>query len=306
MTDWMPSLNALRAFEAVARHLSYQRAAQELHVTAPAVKQLVAKLETSLGGPLIRRSGRGLELTERGQRGQEDLSRAMQLLESGVNKIRDTPQTRRLVVSVEASFSTSWLVPRLEGFRARHPDVTVLIDSNQTVVDLRQGQIDVAIGYGVERKGDLHIHRLFDDEIFPVCSPALAQGPVPLKRLADLTQVPLIHWDISQLAWATQTRRWFNWDSWMTRMGHEDVSVEHGLYFSEYGQAVQAAMAGQGVVLASWPILCDPVEAGLLVAPFEERLTTDIGFEIAATSEAAERPMVGAFMDWVLETARAS
>jgi LysR family glycine cleavage system transcriptional activator len=300
----MPSLNALRAFEAVARHLSYQRAAEELHVTAPAVKQLVAKLEASVGVALIRRRGRSLELTERGQRGQEDLTRAMQLLESGVSKIRDATQTRRLVVSVEASLSTTWLVPRLEGFRARHPDVTVLIDSNQTIVDLHQGQIDVAIRYGVPHEADLVIHRLFEDEIFPVCSPALAQGPVPLRSLPDLERVPLIHWDIVQLPWATQTRRWFTWENWMAKMGGAGLSTEHGLYFSEYGQAVQAAIAGQGVVLASSPILRDPVEAGLLVAPFPERLSTDIGYEIAATHEAAERPVVAAFIAWVLEAAQ--
>ncbi|MFK7940808.1 MAG: LysR substrate-binding domain-containing protein [Roseovarius sp.] len=300
----MPSLNALRAYEAAARHLSYQRAAEELHVTAPAVKQLVAKLEASLGVTLIRRKGRSLELTEQGRRGQEDLARAMQLLGTSVSKFRDRPRQSRLVVSVEASLSTSWLVPRLEGFRARHPDVTVLIDSNQEVVDLRQGQIDVAIRYGVEREEGLHIHRLFDDEIFPVCSPALVQGPTPLKTLIDLQHVPLIHWDISQLTWATQTRRWFTWDSWITKMGGDGISVEHGLYFSEYGQAVQAAIAGQGVVLASWPILRDPVEAGLLVAPFQHRLSTDIGYEIATTEQAAQRPMVAAFIDWVLEAAQ--
>lgn len=300
----MPSLNALRAFEAVARHLSYQRAAEELHVTAPAVKQLVCKLETTLGVPLIRREGRALHLTEQGQRGLKDLSAAMQSLHTGVRKLRETPDDTRLVISVEASLATTWLVPRLEGFRAQHPQVTVLIDSNQTIVDLRQGQIDVAIGYGVVRDDALLRHRLFEDEIFPVCSPALAKGPKPMQQLADLAQVPLIHWDISQMPWAVQTQRWFTWRSWMAKMGAADVPVAHGLYFSEYGQAIQAAIAGQGVALASWPILRDPVESGLLVAPFAHRLTTDIGYEIAVTPDAAKRPVVAGFVAWVRAAAQ--
>lgn len=305
MSDWLPSLNALRAFEAVSRHLSYQRAAEELRVTPAAVKQLVSKLETAIGAPLIRRKGRGLELTVRGARGQEDLAAAMRLLGTSVQKLRSQDADRRLVVSVEASFATAWLVPRLEGFRAQHPDVTVLIDSNQTIVDVARGDIDVAIRYGVESPGGLVVHRLFEDEIFPVCSPALAAGPPGLTRLADLRRVPLIHWDISQLPWATATRRWFTWDSWLKQAGAADLMTDQGLLFSEYGQAIQAAIAGQGVMLASWPILRDQIEAGVLVAPFRERVTTDIGYEVVAAPEALARPDVAAFVGWVKAAAQA-
>ncbi len=292
MSEWIPSLNALRAFEAVARHLSYQKAADELRVTPAAVKQLVSKLESAVGAPLVRRKGRGLKLTARGARGQDDLTAAMKLLNASVHKFRGREVENRLFVSVESSFASAWLVPKLEGFRARHPEVTVLIDSNQSIVDLGQGDIDVAIRYGVESPGDLIAHRLFEDEIFPVCSPARAHGPPALKTLADLRLAPLIHWDITQLPWASATRRWFNWESWLNHVGASRLMTKQGLIFSEYGQAVQAAIAGQGVMLASWPILREPIEAGLLVAPFGERVTTDIGYEVVTTAETMARSEV--------------
>ncbi|WP_371225552.1 LysR substrate-binding domain-containing protein [Roseovarius sp. 2305UL8-3] len=303
MADWIPSLNALRAFEAVARHLSYRKAADELRVTPAAVKQLVSKLESAVGAPLVRRKGRGLELTARGERGQDDLSAAMSLLGESVRKFRTPSSENRLFVSVEASFASAWLVPKLQGFRVRHPEVTVLIDSNQSIVDLGQGEIDVAIRYGVDSPGDLVAHRLFEDEIFPVCSPALAPA---LKTLADLAHVPLIHWDITQLPWAVATRRWFTWETWLNAVGASHLMTKQGLIFSEYGQAIQAAIAGQGVMLASWPILRELVDSGVLVAPFSERVTTDIGYELVTAPETMARPEVAAFVAWVLETAQVS
>lgn len=301
MSEWLPSLNALRAFEAVSRQLSYQKAAEELRVTPAAVKQLVSKLETSVGAPLLRRKGRGLELTARGLRGRDDLAQAMGLIEASVSKLRGRDGETRLFVSVESSFATAWLVPRLEGFRARYPDVTVLVDSNQSIVDLELGHIDLGIRYGVKSRGDLVVHRLFDDQVFPACSPSLAKGPPALRSLDDLAQVPLIHWNTAQFGWMQETRRWFTWESWLSRVGAGHLPSNRGLYFNEYGQAVQAAIAGQGVLLASWPILREPFDAGLLVAPCPERLTTDIGYELVVTKENAKRPEVAAFVEWLLE-----
>ncbi|MDH3743238.1 MAG: LysR substrate-binding domain-containing protein, partial [Hyphomicrobiales bacterium] len=190
-------MHALRAFESVSRHLNYQLAAEELHVTPAAVKQLVSKLEAALGTRLLRRKGRGLELTEDGKAGREDLGVAMRYIASSVAKMRRHEDINKLIVSVESSFATAWLVPRLEEFRARHPEINVLIDSSQRIVDLQRSEVDVAIRYGVERDDGLSVHRLFDDRIFPACSPAFANGPPSLRNLEDLAEVTLIHWDIS-------------------------------------------------------------------------------------------------------------
>ena len=303
MRQWQPSLNALRAFEVVSRTLNYRLAAEELGVTPAAVKQLVSKLEADAGVPLVERAGRGLCLTERGRLGIEDLAPAMALIQASVEKLRGRHAEKRLFISVESSFSTAWLVPRLDGFRARYPDITVLIDSNQSIVDLHQGHIDVAIRYGVNSASDLVRYRLFDDEVFPACSPTMAEGPPKLNDLKDLDKVPLIHWDISHIPWAKETKRWFTWDGWLAAVGMTESTSNKGLHFSEYGQAIQAAIAGQGVVLASWPILRDSFNSGLLIAPFDERAATDIGYEMVTTAAAAERPEVSAFVDWLVETA---
>jgi len=296
-------MHALRAFEVVSRHLSYQLAGEELHVTPAAVKQLVSKLETALGARLLRRKGRGLELTEQGKAGQEDLGIAMRYIASSVVKMRRHEEANMLIVSVESSFATAWLVPRLEAFRVRHPQINVLIDSSQRIVDLQRSEVDVAIRYGAERDDRLIVHRLFDDQIFPACSPGLAQGPAKISSLEDLADVTLIHWDISELAWARETRRWFTWQSWFEHVDASHLATDRGLHFNDYGLAVQAAVAGQGVVLASWPILRDPIAAGLLICPFRETVTTDIGYDLVTTPQARFRLEVDAFIAWLVDAA---
>lgn len=283
--------------------MSYQQAAEELNVTAAATKQLVSKLEAALGRPLLKRKGRGLELTQEGQAGQADLAVAMRYISSSVARMRRQEQTNKLIVSVESSFATAWLVPRLEEFRTRHADINVLIDSSQHIVDLHHGDVDVAIRYGVERDKTLIVHRLFDDQIFPACSPSLANGPPKLEQLDDLADSNLIHWDISQLAWARETRRWFTWSSWFSHVGASHLASDKGLHFNDYGLAVQAAIAGQGVVLASWPILRGPIAAGMLVCPFSEKVTTDIGYDLVATPAAASRSEASAFISWLSDAA---
>jgi LysR family glycine cleavage system transcriptional activator len=296
-------MHALRAFESVSRHHNYQLAAEELRVTPAAVKQLVSKLEAALDTRLLRRKGRGLELTQEGKAGQEDLGIAMRYIASSVVKMRLHEAVNKMIVSVESSFATAWLVPRLEEFRAKHPQINVLIDSSQRIVDLRRSEVDVAIRYGVERGDGLIVHRLFDDQIFPACSPAFANGPPKLGNLEDLADVTLIHWDISDLAWARETRRWFTWESWFAHAEANHLATERGLHFNDYGLAVQAAVAGQGVVLASWPILRDPISAGLLTCPFREAVTTDIGYDLVTTAHARLRPEVDAFIAWLIDAA---
>lgn len=299
MSDWLPSLNALRAFEAVARRLSYPAAAEELRVSPAAVKQLVRKLEDSLGTSLLVRKGRGLALTQSGLAGREDLSAAMHHLASSVQKMRQRKDEKRLIISVEASFATAWLVPKLEDFRRKHPAIDVLIDSSQQIVELAQSDVDVAIRYGVKRDDELVSIRLFDDKVFPACSPALAAGPPRLSRLGDLGSASLIHWDMSNMAWAQETRKWFSWDGWLRQVGVTDIEITEGIHFSDYGLAVQAAIAGQGVLLASWPILRDAFDANLLVSPFPERISTDIGYDLVTTEDARSRLEVAAFIEWL-------
>lgn len=305
MSDWMPSLNSLRAFEAVARHLSYQRAAAELGVTSAAVKQLVVKLENAMGRKLVIRQGRGIALTDLAIEGAADLGPAMRQMADAVQKLRGKDDSRRLIVSVEASFATTWLVPRLEDFRSRNPHINVLIDSSQRIVDLHRSDVDIAIRYGVKNDEGLIVRRLFDDLVYPACSPALAAGPIPLTAMEHLANAPLIHWDMAQLPWASATRSWFDWGEWAKRVGLDSMDVSQGLRFSDYGMAVQAAISGQGVILASWPILQDVIDAGLLVPLFPEiSRSTGIGYDLVTTQDAGQRTAVVTFSEWLVGAAK--
>ncbi|MBX2867607.1 MAG: LysR family transcriptional regulator [Acidiferrobacterales bacterium] len=302
MLQQFPSLNSLRAFEVVSRHLNYHAAAKELNVTPAAVKQLVSKLEDTIGIKLIERAGKGLKLTARGEASCADLTLGMEKLAASVETMRGQRPRNRLIVTVETSFATAWLVPKLEQFRQRHPEISVLIDSTQNIVDLSREAVDIAIRYGVENHGSLIAHRLFDDLIFPACSPALISKSPVITDLQDLKHVPLIHWDMSHLDWVRETKRWFAWDRWLTHVGVEGIATKGGIIFSDYGLAVQAAVAGQGMLLASWPILREPIESGLLVCPFQEKVATDIGYDLAITQDNQHRPDVKAFSEWVFST----
>jgi LysR family glycine cleavage system transcriptional activator len=182
MTDWLPSLNALRAFDAVSRHL--------------AVKQLVQGLERSLDRALVKRQGRGLALTETGMAGLADLHLAFEQLHRAVTKMRRVERRQSLTISVEPSFAGSWLMKRLQGFKALYPDIDVLIDASLRLVDLAREEADIGIRYGAKPPSGHIAHRLFDEEIVPVCAPGLAAGPPPMKTLADLRQATLIEFEM--------------------------------------------------------------------------------------------------------------
>jgi LysR family glycine cleavage system transcriptional activator len=304
MSDWLPSLNALRAFEAVSRHLNYRLAAEELCVSPAAVKQLVGKLEDALGSRLLERNGRGLALTAQGIAGRDGLALGFRQIVASVEKMRTLNRRQRLIVSVEPSFATAWLVPRLDLFRARNPDVDVLIDSSLQLVDLQQGAADIAIRFGGKPADGLVTERLFDEELCAFCSPALTTGRSAIRRLEHLERATLLHWDLSHLQWASSTKKWMGWRPWLKHLGASHIIPGPGIRFSDYNLAMQAAIAGQGVILGSMPILRSLVEARLLVNPFPDKVTTDIGYDLVTTERAKSRPEVISFIDWILREAQ--
>ena len=303
MSNWLPSLNALKAFEAVSRHLNYVRAAEELNVTPAAVKQLVHKLEVTLGTQLVRRDGRGLALTHTGRTSQDYLSSGFDKLREAVSIMRAHEDRKQLIVSVEPSFATAWLVPRLERFRSENETIDVLIDSSLKLVDLDQGAADLAVRFGLRPGNDLLSYRLFDEELCAFCSPALTSGDDGLQHLNDLENAPLLHWDLSRLDWAHATKQWMGWRPWLDKVGYGHIDSNRGIRFSDYNLAVQAAIAGHGVILGSLPVLRDLVEAGLLVSPFPERVITDIGYDLVAVKRVFERDEVTTFWDWIIDEA---
>jgi LysR family glycine cleavage system transcriptional activator len=304
MSDWLPSLNALRAFEAVSRHLSYRLAAEELCVSPAAVKQLVGKLEASLGWSLLVRSGRGIALTAQGIAGRDELAQGFRHVAAAVERMRSLNRRRRLIVSVEPSFATAWLVPRLDSFRQRNSEIDVLIDSSLHLVDLDRGAADLAIRSGGKPADSLVTHRLFDEELRAFCSPSLTIGHSGIRRLEDLRRVTLLHWDLSQLGWASNTKRWMGWKPWLKHVGASHIVPGPGLEFSDYNLAVQAGIAGQGIILCGAPIFRSLVEARLLISPFPETVKTDIGYDLVTTETAKTRPEVASFTDWIIRETR--
>ena len=174
MSRHLPPLNSLRAFEAAGRHLSLTKAAQELHVTPAAVSHQVKSLEEHLGIKLFRRVSRGLALTAEGQSLLPPLSAGLDEMEVAVERVKRADDQRPVTVSVAPSFGVRWLVPRLERLRAAHPQLDVRIDANPSLVDLERDDIDLAIRYGTGNYPGLHVERLMEDEVVPVCSP----GPI--------------------------------------------------------------------------------------------------------------------------------
>ncbi len=306
MSNWLPSLNSLRAFEAVSRHLNYRRAAEELHVSPGAANQLVRKLEESLGGKLLEKKGRKLILTPMGVVGRDGLSPMFRHMVETVDRMRKVHGTRRLVVSTTPSFAASWLVPRLESFKQQNPGMEVLIDSTPHIVDLEHGVADVGIRFGVKEHGNLRVHRLFDEVLCAFCSPRLAKGPPEISRLEYLEDAVLLRWDLAQFDWAENTSRWNHWKHWLAQMGAGHVKPGSGSRFSDYNLAVQAAIAGQGFIIGSKPILHDQVKAGLLVNPFQIEAQTDVGYDLAVSEQALSREEVAAFVQWVVDQAKSS
>ncbi len=295
----LPSLNALRAFEAVARHLNLTRAAEELHVTPAAVSHQVKALEEDLGVPLLRRVRREFFLTDAAQAGLPALREAFDLLGDAVERMRSELPDRLLTISVLPSFAVSWLVPRLSRFKAQHPEIDVRLDTNDRVVDLRREGIDLGIRFGAGDYPGLEVDRLLDEEIFPVCSPSLLEGPQPLKTPEDLRHHSLLHVD-----WTPFMKETGDWKLWLMAAGLDEVvDVSRGPRFSHTNLALQAAVHGQGVVIGSQALAADDLAAGRLVRPFGMSVQLNFCYFVVTTPATARLPKVAAFKDWLLREA---
>lgn len=304
MTDRVPSLNALRVLEAVARHLSLTKAANELHVTPAAISHQIKGLEADLGIPLVERSGRRLRMTEAAQAGLGDLRVAFDRLTQAARKIREHGRSETLTVSTTPSFAAGWLIPRLERFRARQPDIDLRLDTSVRLLNLEREGIDAAIRYGAGDYPGLETVRLFNEGVFPVCSPAVCAGAHPLNEPADLKWHTLLHldwWHALPAAGATgASGDWPDWRMWLLAAGVEGVDHTRGPRFSDSGMALQAARLGQGVALGSTSLVGDDLRAGTLVVPFALSIATRFACFLVYPKDTAAQPKIAAFREWLL------
>ena len=295
----LPPLTALRAFEAAARHLSLTKAAEELGVTPAAISHQVRQLEDQLGVELFRRLTRAVSLTEAGRVLLPLLTDGFDRLAEAVAVLRSMQQSCVLTVSVAPSFASKWLLPRLEGFAAAHPEIDVRISASMALVDFRSDQVDLAIRFGSGRYPGLKVDKLFSESVTPMCSPALLQGAHPLRNPDDLRHHPLLHDDSAYAVGPTP-----DWRMWLRLAGHEDVEASRGLRFSHAEHALQAACDGIGVVLGRQSLAAADIAAGRLVRPFQLVLPIDFGYYLVRPEQQEERPKVAALARWILDEAQ--
>ena len=302
MSNWLPSLNALRAFEATARKKSYRKAAEELGVTTAAVKQLVEKLENLLGEKLFLGRGQDLKITSVGEVGLEELGISFKQIERTVNRMKSYKNKNRLVITCEPSFASAWLVPRLSKFKAFNPSVEVLIDSSPKVVSLSDGSIDLAIRFGVNHYSSrLNVERLYDESLAPYCSPSLIQGSKNFSKFEEIENYPLLRWDTSQFNWSNNTKRWMDWENWIKFAKLDtNLNLNYGPKFTEYNLALQCAIAGQGFILGSTPVLSDLIKKKLLIDPFNLSVKTDIGYDLVYEKKTFIKPEIEKFISWIV------
>ncbi|MDS6632609.1 transcriptional regulator GcvA [Klebsiella michiganensis] len=293
MSKRLPPLNALRVFDAAARHLSFTRAADELFVTQAAVSHQIKSLEDFLGLKLFRRRNRSLLLTEEGQSYFQDIKEIFSQLTEATRKLQARSAKGALTVSMLPSFAIQWLVPRLTSFNSAYPGIDVRIQAvdrqeDKLVRRCRRGDF---LRYAATGTG-LRVEKLYAEYLLPVCSPLLLTGDKALKTPADLAQHTLLH-DASRRDWQTYTRQ----------LGLNHINVQQGPIFSHSAMVLQAAIHGQGVALTNNVMAQSEIEAGRLVCPFNDVLVSKNAFYLVCHDSQAELGKIAAFRQWILAKA---
>jgi LysR family glycine cleavage system transcriptional activator len=292
------NLQALRGFEAAARHLSFTKAAAELNVTPAAVSHAIRELELDFKVRLFERSSRVVRLTPAGETLSRAVAEGLGTIGRAVQRLRAVDGRPKLMVTTSPSLAAKWLVPRLDGFLEHHPEVDVRIDVSQRLVDFAEDGVDIAIRFGTGDYPGLVVERLFEETVFPVCSPTLLKSKHPLKEPRDLKHHTLIHID-----WDAQWATWPNWAMWLRAAGAPEVDATRGLHLSQTALALQAALDGHGVALGDSTLVADDLAARRLVRPFSIALKgpAQFAYHLVHAPQRSEEPLIKAFRRWVLD-----
>ncbi len=289
----LPPLNALRAFEAAARHLNFSRAADELSVTPGAVSQQIQNLEDYVGAALFKRTPKGLLLTDAAQTALPALREAFDRLAEAASLLTAAVDGRRLTLTAPPSFAAKWLVPRLGAFEQAHPQVDVWLSAAIELVDLAAGEVDVAIRYGAGRYPGLEVHRLFSETVIPVASPEHLANQ-PLNTPADLANHVLLHDGSPDLDDSCP-----DWSMWLAARGLKTIDGMRGPRFNQSSLVIEAAVNGRGVALAKRTLAQADLEAGRLVAPLQIATAVDFAYYLVHPKAKGRLPQVKAFVSWI-------
>lgn len=293
----------LRAFEAVARHLNFRSAGDELGLTQPAVTRQIQALESDVGGALFERHTRAVALTPAGRTLLHSVSPWLERLDTTVRAIRGGMARKAVSVSTFASFASMWVIPKLEAFQRAQPDIDISIDASDAFVNLDNSEVDLVLRYGTYAQMPKGAIRLFDDVISPMVSPWLLKDKgkeTRIDSMADLHGFTLI-----EMSDPTQNQiNWLTWTGWLAQHGSKVPANARWLRFSYAYQTVQAAMAGQGVVLARLPLVEESIQNGALLEPLPLlRVQSPMSYWLIARSGSLERPEVLAFSNWLQKQA---
>jgi LysR family glycine cleavage system transcriptional activator len=312
MTYRLPPLNALRAFEVAARHLSFKNAAKELSVTPTAVSHQIKMLEDFLDLALFRRLTRSLELTPEGEAMLPKVRDGLECFAAAVECTRVQVEKERLIVVSPPSLASRWLVPRLKKFSTLEPGLRLhLVSSLNTIesdesgaarvfesVDLREVDSPVAICFGTGAYAGFHVDRLFASDYVAVCSPKLMEGEHPLHHPVDVRHHVLVHDDT-----IANERARPSWEEWLRLAGVSGVDTQAGPHFCDSGLAVVAAVDGLGIALASKPLAAAEIAAGRLISPFKIAIQQPYAYYLVTPEAISGRPAVEAFRQWLLAEA---
>jgi LysR family transcriptional regulator, glycine cleavage system transcriptional activator len=300
MLTRLPSLDLLRGFEAAARHLSFTKAAQELHVTQSAVSRQIKTIEEQLGVTLFRRLNRALLLTEEGQTLARAVGGALAGIEQAVARLSTLAEDRPITVTTSVSFAALWLVPRLARLRAAHPDIDVRLAASNELADLQRDRIDIAIRFCEPKTAPSGAAPLTGEDVFPVASPRLTRDRAhPLRTPADLRHHVLLHYDDARAGWP-----WLTWQEWLVALKVPGLESAGALLFNHYDQLVRAAIDGEGVGLGRAPLVERFMKSGELVAPFQDRVTVSRKYFVIVAPAAAAQRRVKQFVDWLFAEAK--
>jgi LysR family glycine cleavage system transcriptional activator len=295
----LPPLNALRAFEAAARHLNFSRAADELSVTPGAVSQQIQNLEDFIGASLFKRTPRGLLLTDAAQTALPALREAFDRLAEAASLLTAAVDGRRLTLTAPPSFAAKWLVPRLGRFETAHPLVDVWLSADMELVDFASGEVDLAVRYGGGPYPGLEVMRLMHETVIPVMSPELNLAN-PLTGPCDLAGHVLLH-DGSPDADESCP----DWTMWLAARGVKGVDGSRGPRFNQSSLVIEAAIGGRGVALAKRALAQADIDAGRLVAPFQIATAVDFAYYLVHPKAKGRLPQVKAFTAWLNAEAQA-
>lgn len=295
----LAKLKAIQAFEAAARNASYVGAAAELNVTPAAVGQQVRALEAWLGIALFHRLDSGtsrLVPTDAALASLTDFREGLDRLDQGLRRLRERRQRMTVTVSASQAFVAKWLLPRLDLFTQEHPDIDVRLDVTDHLVDLAHGEADLGIRCGPGNWPGIAAHKLMDEEVFPVCSPALASANGGFHAVEDLARETLIHYATLQ-----HKDVFPSWRSWLSFAGVNAAWADHGLQINAPGAVVQAAISGQGVALARRVLVHDDVASGQLVRLFPAiQWPIEWAYFVVYRPAILERAPVHAFYHWLV------